>query len=173
MIESFVDEFSRYRAIAEKALAQVPDGKLNEAPGADNNSMAVLVGHISGNLVSRFTDFLTSDGEKAWRDRDAEFEYQVSSREEVTRTWMKGWGVLEVQLAGLTDSDLEKQVFIRGQALAVHQALARSVAHVAYHVGQMVLLARVFQGREWEWISIPKGKSAEYNQNPTREKKPH
>ncbi len=172
MIKSFAEEYARYRSVGEKALSQVPDGKLNFAPGPDNNSVAILVRHLSGNLVSRFTDFLTSDGEKAWRDRDTEFEYEASSREELNRVWAKGWNVLEDQLAKLTNSDLQKQVFIRGHSLTVHEALARSLAHVAYHVGQMVMLARSFQGREWEWITIPKGKSSEYNQNPTKEKKP-
>jgi len=171
MIKSFADEYTKYRTIGEKALSQVPDGKLNFAPGPDNNSIAILVRHLSGNLVSRFTDFLTSDGEKPWRDRDAEFDYQASSREDVDKVWAKGWDVLENQLARLLDSDLQSQVLIRGQALTVHEALARSLAHVAYHVGQMVMLARSFQGREWEWISIPKGQSSTYNPNPTKEKK--
>ena len=172
MLKDFLDEFERYRLIGKKALDQVSDSSLNLTIGPDNNSIAVIVRHISGNLISRFTQFLTSDGEKAWRDRDAEFETKPYSRKEVDDLWDKGWQVLVSELGKLNDSDLQRQISIRGQKFTVHEALSRSVAHIAYHVGQIVLLARIHAEQEWQWISIPKGKSAEYNQHPTMEKKP-
>jgi uncharacterized damage-inducible protein DinB len=170
MISSFQTELSRYRAIGEKALAQVPDEALDAVPAPDGNSVAMLVRHLSGNMKSRFTDFLTSDGEKPWRERDREFEAWHPSREELDATWREGWAVLEGTLNRLTDSHLQRQVTIRGQNLTVHDALCRALAHVAYHVGQIVLLARVHAGGGWDWISIPKGGSAQYNADPTLEK---
>jgi uncharacterized damage-inducible protein DinB len=172
MIKSFVDEYQRYRAIGRKAIDQVSGDGLNEVLSADNNSVAMIVRHISGNFLSRFTDFLTSDGEKAWRDRDSEFENARYTIEEVNQMWEKGWQAVEFALAQLSDDDLQKHVMIRGQSLTVHEALSRSLAHVAYHIGQIVLLARILAGDSWQWISIPKGKSQEYNLNPTKEKKP-
>lgn len=172
MIKNFVDEYQRYRLLGQKALAQVSDQDLNRVIGEGNNSVAMIVRHISGNLISRFTDFLTSDGEKPWRNREAEFEEKQYGKEEVDRLWARGWDVLESELAKLTDSDLEKRVSIRGQTLTVHEALSRSLAHTASHVGQVVLLARILSHGNWQWLSIPKGKSADYNQNPTMEKKP-
>jgi uncharacterized damage-inducible protein DinB len=172
MLKDFSDEYERYKIIGRKAIDQVSDDALNEVMGPDNNSIAVIVRHISGNFVSRFTDFLTTDGEKPWRDRDSEFEDGRHTRQEVNQLWDRGWSVLENQLAALSDADLERQVYIRGHAFTVHEALARSLAHAAYHVGQIVLLARILTGENWSWLTIPKGKSKEYNQNPTMEKKP-
>jgi uncharacterized damage-inducible protein DinB len=172
MIKSFSDEYQRYKILAQKSLDQVSDEALNRVVAADGNSIAMLVRHISGNLISRFTDFLTTDGEKSWRDRDAEFQDQKYNREETERLWAAGWEVLESQLAQLSDADLEKTVYIRQQPLTVHEALSRSVAHTAYHVGQIVLLARLLTEGEWRWLSVPKGTSQEYNKNPTLEKKP-
>lgn len=172
MIESYATEFRRYRSIAEKALAQVPDEALNRLPHPDGNSLGMLVRHLSGNLRSRFTDFLTSDGEKPWRHRDAEFEERSYTRAEVDRLWQDGWEVLEEALEGLGEADRDRTVRIRGRELSVDAALARALGHVAYHVGQMVLLARTRRGSEWEWISIPKGGSERYNANPTKETSP-
>lgn len=158
--------------MGEKALSQVPDEDLNEVLGADNNSIAMIVRHLSGNLVSRFTDFLTSDGEKPWRNRDSEFEDTTYDRQDVEQLWVEGWDVLESELSRLSDDHLQRHVYIRGQSLTVNQALCRSLAHVSYHVGQIVFLARIFNGGDWQWITIPKGRSQEYNRNPTKEKGP-
>jgi len=171
-MKDFIDEFERYRIIAEKAMEQVSDDYLNQVVGAGGNSIAVIVRHISGNLISRFTDFLTSDGEKPWRNRDSEFDEVVYSREEMNDLWNKGWEVVKSAVSQLNDSDLQKQVTIRGVSLTVQEALLRSVAHTAHHIGQIVLLARILKGSEWKSLSIPKNKSKEYNLNPTREKKP-
>ncbi len=172
MIDDFAAEYRRYRLIAERALAQIPDAMLNHVPAPDGNSAAMLVFHISGNLASRFTDFLTTDGEKPWRARDEEFADRECTRAEVDAKWVVGWQVLEQQLATLTDADLARTVTIRQQPLSVHAALCRSAAHMAYHVGQLVLIARSTATAEWQSLSIPKGTSDAYNANPTREKSP-
>lgn len=172
MIKDFVDEYARYRRIGEKAIQQVSDEALNEVLGADNNSIAIIVRHISGNLLSRFTDFLNSDGEKPWRDRDSEFQDAHYDRRDVELMWAEGWGVLESELSKLGDEHLQQHIYIRGQAWTVHDALCRSLAHVSYHIGQIVLLARILNDGKWQWITIPKGKSREYNMNPSKEKGP-
>lgn len=172
MIQDFLSECRRYRAIGEKALEQVSDKNLNRVFSPEGNSIPMLVRHISGNLMSRFTDFLSSDGEKPWRNRDAEFETREYSRAEIQELWQKGWDVLEAAMKSLSDDDFAKRVSIRKQVWTVHGALIRSIAHLAYHVGQMVLIARMCAESEWKWISIPKGMSAAYNQNPKIERKP-
>jgi hypothetical protein len=172
MIDDFRSEYRRYRVIAERALAQIPDAALNHVPAPDGNSAAMIVRHVSGNLISRFTDFLSSDGEKPSRDRDREFEEGIYTRSEVDVLWTQGWAVLEGTLAGLTDADLSRTVTIRQQPLSVHAALCRSVAHVAYHVGQIVLLARMEATERWQWLSIPKGASEAYNATPYSKKAP-
>lgn len=172
MIQDFIDEYRRYRVIGERALEQFSESALNQVMAPEGNSAAMLVRHVSGNLTSRFTDFLTTDGEKAWRDRDEEFADRAYSRAEVDEMWKAGWAVLEQALGSLTESDLSRQVSIRGQALSVHAALCRSATHASYHVGQLVLLARQAADAPWRWISIPKGKSQEYNAAPHREKGP-
>jgi len=172
LVKDFIDEFSRYRALGEKAMAQVSDEGLNRVPTADGNSIAIIVRHIGGNLVSRYTNFLTSDGEKPWRDRDAEFVEGPFSRIDVDGAWKAGWDVLERELAKVTDADLARTIAIRGVTLRVHEALCRSLAHTASHVGQIVLLARIDAAGQWKTLSIPKGQSSQYNQNPTLEKGP-
>jgi hypothetical protein len=128
--------------------------------------------HMAGNLRSRWTDFLSSDGEKPWRNRDGEFDEGPFTRADIDQAWRKGWDLLFAELAKVSDADLERVVKIRGQSLTVHEALCRSLAHMAMHVGQIILLARILATDEWTWISIPKGQSAQYNKNPTLEKRP-
>ena len=134
------------------------------------NSVAIIVWHVAGNLESKFTDLLTTDGEKPWRDRDSEFEAREASAAEVTEKWERGWRVLFGALADLTDDDLAAPITIRGVPFRVDEALLRSLAHLAYHVGQIVLLARSFRGEDWEYLSIPPGESEAYNANPVLEK---
>jgi uncharacterized damage-inducible protein DinB len=167
LIDDFRSEHARYRQLAEKALAQMPDAALNQVPSTDSNSAAMIVRHISGNLISRFTNFLTEDGEKPTRDRDAEFVERPYSRAEIDELLRKGYAVLEGALASLTDDDLTRIVTIRQQPLTVHAALSRSLAHAAYHVGQIVLLARTTAGA-WHSLSIPRGQSQQFNASPTR-----
>lgn len=172
MLSDFVDENRRYRRIGERALEQLTDSALNRISAPDGNSAAMIVRHLSGNLVSRFTDFLTTDGEKPWRDREAEFEERAYSRSEVSAMWSSGWEVLEGALMSLREDELARSVTIRGQPLTVHAALCRSLAHVAYHVGQLVLLGRQGAEAPWQWISIPRGASEAYNLAPNLEKDP-
>jgi hypothetical protein len=171
-VQDFVDEFARHRLSAEKAIAQVDDQGLNRILAPDGNSIAMLMRHVGGNLTSRFTDFLTSDGEKPWRHRDAEFADGPITRASAQETWTSGWTVLERELGRLGDTDLTRRVTIRGEPRTVHEALCRALAHIASHVGQIILIARVVAPEQWKWISIPKGQSEQYNQNPTLEKRP-
>lgn len=171
IIQDYLDEYARYKAIGEKALEQMSDAALNRRFGDDGNSAAVIVRHVSGNFLSRFTDFMTADGEKPWRKRDEEFEVHDYTRRESNARWTEGWAVLEKEVGALSDADLAKTVRIRGLELTVNEAIVRSLAHVAYHVGQIVVLARMNCETEWKWITIPRGKSEQYNQNPTLERR--
>ncbi len=166
----FVGEFKRYRQLLEDAVAQVTDEEFFQSVGATDNAIATLVKHLGGNLTSRFTDFLTSDGEKPWRNREGEFQVADMSREAVMAIWQKGWGILETNVFALTDADMKRTVTIRGVEFTVEEALARSLGHLSYHVGQIVFLAKMFRGKDWRYLSIPPGQSDAYNQNPTMEK---
>jgi uncharacterized damage-inducible protein DinB len=170
LIRSIEGEYRRYKALAEAALAQVPDARLSEPGPSGGNSLAVICWHVSGNLRSRFTDFLTSDGEKPWRLRDEEFAAREVSRAELQAKWDQGWTVLLATLGTLTDADLTKSVVIRGQSMAVHEALHRSLAHTTCHVGQIVYLAHAFCGDAWRYLSIAPGGTAAYNADPSAEK---
>jgi hypothetical protein len=171
MIESIRAEYLRYKELAEAAIGQLNDAQLTaQGPGTDTNSIAVICWHISGNLTSRFTDFLASDGEKPWRRREEEFAPRSGTREELLTKWGQGWNILLETLATLTDEDLQRTVTIRREPLQVHEALHRSLAHLAYHVGQIVYIAKSLRGKDWIFLSIPPGQSDAYNQMPTRER---
>jgi hypothetical protein len=166
IIESIRDEFARYKALAEGAIAQLDDAQLSAQGPPGANSIAVICWHVSGNLRSRFTDFLTADGEKPWRQRDEEFEARTVTRDELLRKWEDGWAVLMDALAGLGDGQLHSTVTIRQQPLSVHAALHRSLAHTAYHAGQIVYVAKALRGSGWKFLSIPPGQSDAYLRNP-------
>jgi hypothetical protein len=136
------------------------------------NSIAILVWHISGNLKSRYTDFLTSDGEKEWRDRDSEFVARTVTQKELAAKWNEGWDVLHATLEQLDDSQLDATVKVRNMPQTVLEALLRGLAHASYHVGQIITIGKELRGPEWRWLSIPPGGSAEYNENPRIEKGP-
>lgn len=172
ILSSIEGEFRRYEALGRSAIAQLDDDQLHEEHGPTGNTVTTLVWHVAGNLESRFTDFLRSDGEKAWRDRESEFADRVVVRTDLTARWEKGWSVLLSTLAALDDRHLETTVSIRGVALSALEALHRSLCHVSYHVGQIVFLAKSLRGEKWEYLSIPPGGSAAYNRNPVREKPP-
>jgi hypothetical protein len=163
-------EYRRYKALGESTLAQLDDHAVCRVPAPDSNSVAVVLWHVAGNLESRFTDFLTSDGEKPWRDRDDEFEERIVSRAEAVAKWDRGWAVVLDALRPLSDEDLLRRVTVRGQSLSVAEALARSLAHTAYHVGQIVFLGKMWQGTGWTCLSIPRGASRAYNARPGNEK---
>lgn len=162
-------ESRRYRMLATRAMQQTDDADL-QAPGPGGNSIVTLVWHVAGNLESRFTDFLTTDGEKPWRDRDSEFVERTPTRAELRARWDRGWDTLTETLAALTDEDLTRTITIRGVPLRVDEALLRSLGHVSYHVGQIVQLAKASCGDRWETLSVPPGGSAAYNRSPTRER---
>ncbi|HEX6575011.1 MAG TPA: DinB family protein [Gemmatimonadaceae bacterium] len=170
LVKSIDAEYRRYKALAESALAQVPEESLSAEGLAGGNSLAIICWHLGGNLQSRFTDFLTSDGEKPWRQREEEFARRTVSRDELLEKWNAGWSLLFSALDDLSDDDLVKSVTIRGQSLAVHEALHRSLAHASYHVGQIVYLAHAIVGGDWKYLSIPPGGSSAYNANPQFEK---
>jgi uncharacterized damage-inducible protein DinB len=166
IIDSIRAEYLRYKALAEAAIDQLPDDQLSTGGPAGGNSIAVICWHISGNLQSRFTDFLTKDGEKPWRKREEEFQARTVSRSELLSKWNQGWAALLDTLSALSDEQLDLTVTIRGQPLLVHEALHRSLAHLSYHVGQIVYLAKSFRGKDWTYLSIPPGESNAYNLAP-------
>ena len=155
--------FRNYKALGDAALAQAPDAHLATAPDPNSNSIAVTVRHLAGNFRSRYRDFLTTDGEKPDRDRDGEFEERNAvTRAELLGSWEDGWSVALGSIDRLAADDVERTVHIRGEAFQVFEALNRSLAHTAYHVGQIVYLARHFAGPEWKSLSIPKGESSKF-----------
>jgi len=166
VVSSIAGEFRRYKALGDAALAQLKDEELDIGdPQHGTNSVAILVWHIGGNLRSRFTDFLTADGEKPWRKRDEEFTGRTVTRDELLAKWNGGWEALFGALEPLTDDHLQQMVTIRGQSFAVHDALHRSLAHICYHVGQLVFLAKMFRREQWKNLSIPLGQSEIFNKN--------
>src|SRR3954468_7210075 len=167
LIKSIEAEYRRDKTAAEGAFDQVSDEQLSQPGPGEGNSLAILCWHMSGNLRSRFTDFLASDGEKPWRQREEEFKARTVTRSEALSKWTEGWDVLLGTLSGPTDEQLTKTVTIRNQPLLVHEALHRSLAHLSYHVGQIVYVAKALRGKDWKYLSIPPGKSDAYNQGPT------
>lgn len=154
-VRSIEAEYQRYKKLGEGAIEQLSDADLVRVLEGGDNSVAMLVWHISGNLVSRFTEFLTSEGEKPWRDRKSEFVPRHVDRAELLRKWESGWQALAHALQSLKEGDLGRSVRIRGQSLTVREALHRSLAHASYHVGQIVYLAKSFRGAQWRYLSIP------------------
>jgi hypothetical protein len=166
IIDSIRAEYLRYKALAEASIDQLDEGDLSTPGPNGGNSIAVISWHISGNLRSRFTEFLTEDGEKPWRKREEEFQARTVSRSELLSKWNQGWAALLDTLSALSEDQLDRTVTIRGQPLSVHEALHRSLAHLSYHVGQIVYLAKSFRGKDWTYLSIPPGKSDAYNPAP-------
>jgi hypothetical protein len=162
-IEDILAVFRQYKGLAERAMAQVTDEQLFCALDEEANSIAIVVKHMTGNMRSRWTDFLTTDGEKPDRNRDSEFADAPATRTALLEQWESGWAILFAALEPLTDADLGRTVFIRTEAHSVMQAVNRQVAHYAYHAGQIVLLAKHSCGAQWNTLSVPKNKSAEFN----------
>ena len=155
----------QYKKLGERAMAQVSDAELYATLDPEMNSIALLVKHLSGNMRSRWTGFLTTDGEKPDRDRDSEFEAPPPTRAELAALWEDGWSRVFGALEPLTDADLAATVTIRGERHSVMQAINRQIGHYAYHVGQLVMLAKHFRGAEWRSLSVARGRSAEFNQS--------
>src|SRR4051812_21310298 len=163
-LQSTRKHFEYYKSLGDRTFEQLTDEALFWQYNDDSNSIATIVKHLSGNMRSRWTDFLTSDGEKDWRNRDAEFEQQTDSREALLAAWQQGWDCLFAALDALTEADLGKEVFIRNMGQPVVDAINRQLAHYPYHIGQVVFIARMLCGESWSSLSIPRGNSQEYNQ---------
>jgi hypothetical protein len=162
-VEDSVSLLQYYKKLAEGAMAQVPDEYLFTSLDDETNSIAITVKHMAGNMRSRWTDFLTSDGEKPDRRRDTEFIEPPATRQDLLRLWNQGWEIVFQALQPLSDSDLERTVPIRGEPHSVMQAMNRQIAHYSYHVGQIVFLAKHFCGNNWKSLSVPRNRSAEFN----------
>lgn len=162
-LESAKKQFLYYKMLGEKAIEQLEPKQLFIAVNDDTNSIATIIKHISGNMLSRWTDFLTTDGEKEWRNRDAEFENDLKSKEEVLDLWNKGWNCLENALEALKPEQLSDIIYIRNEGHTVIEAINRQLAHYPYHVGQIVFYAKQLKNSEWTSLSIPKNKSGNYN----------
>ena len=168
-VQVAIREFERMKALADAAIAQVDEAQFFATPGDEDNSIAVIVKHVAGNLISRWTDFLTADGEKPGRNRDGEFEIMDGdSKVHLLAQWEKGWAILFDALRPLGAADIARQITIRGESLSVLQAVNRQLTHYAYHVGQIVYLAKHYRGTAWRSLSIPKGQSKTFNADPVR-----
>jgi hypothetical protein len=166
-LKDSTDVLRLYKRLAERAMAQAPDEGLFASPDAESNSIAIIVKHLAGNMRSRWTDFLETDGEKPSRDRDGEFESPPATRAELMDDWESGWKCVFDTLAGLKEEDLGRTVHIRGEAHSVMQAIQRMVAHTSYHLGQVIYLAKQYAGQNWTAVTIPRGKSREFNSRVT------
>lgn len=156
-------QFEYYKLLGEKTMAQVPDDKLFWKYNEESNSIGTIVKHMWGNMLSRWTDFLNSDGEKEWRQRDAEFENDIGSREELMKKWNDGWDCVFNALNPLKPEDLDRTVYIRNTGQSAMEAIFRQLAHYSYHVGQIVFLGKMICDTKWSSLSIPKGESKQYN----------
>ncbi len=162
-LKDSLEVFRQYKKLAEGAIAQVTDQQLYASLDAENNSIAIVVKHMAGNMRSRWTDFLTADGEKPDRNRDSEFVEPPADPSALMKLWEEGWGRLFAALEPLTDADLNRTITIRGEAHSVTQAINRQIAHYSYHVGQIVMLAKHFSGDRWRALTVPRNKSADFN----------
>jgi hypothetical protein len=163
-LTSATAQFQYYKLLGEKTFAQLTNEQLFWQYNEESNSIAIIVKHMVGNMLSRWTDFLTTDGEKKWRNRESEFENDIKTREELLAVWNKGWQCLFNALASITEDDLEREIFIRNQGHTVVEAINRQLAHYPYHVGQIVFIGKMVCNTNWASLSIPKGDSKKYNE---------
>lgn len=170
-LESIIQQFTYYKQLGENTFAQLEDTQLFVQVNSDSNSVAMLVQHLHGNMLSRWTDFLVTDGEKPWRNRDQEFEIVIKTRTQMLDKWAEGWECLLSSLHKLDIADLNLSVFIRGEKLAVIEAINRQFAHYCYHVGQIVYLGKMFANNGWQSLTIPKGDSARFNEELFKQQK--
>ncbi|RYF13460.1 MAG: DUF1572 domain-containing protein [Flavobacteriales bacterium] len=162
-LESAKKQFQYYKMIGDKTFSQIKEEALFWQYNSDSNSIAMIVSHLSGNMRSRWTDFLTTDGEKAWRNRDLEFEPMFTTKVEVIENWEKGWDCLFEGINNLNEADLTKTIYIRNEGHTVIEAINRQLAHYPYHIGQIVMLGKMMANDGWQSLSIPKGNSDAYN----------
>lgn len=162
-LDSIIKQFEYYKMLGEKTFSQLKDEQLFWQYNDESNSIAIIVKHLHGNMLSRWTDFLTADGEKEWRNRDGEFENDIKNRETLLLKWNEGWECLFAVLRPLQGKDLSKEIFIRNQGHSVVAAINRQLAHYAYHIGQIVFIGKMLRNENWQSLSIPKGDSKKYN----------
>lgn len=162
-LESIRKQFEYYKMLGDNTFEQITEDKLFWKANEESNSIAMIVKHLNGNMLSRWTDFLNSDGEKSWRKRDEEFDNDIKTKKELLFKWNEGWGCLFNAIIPLTENDLEKEVYIRNMGHSVVEAINRQIAHYSYHIGQIVFIGKVIQNENWNSLSIPKGESKKYN----------
>ncbi len=162
-LQSTTKQFEYYKVLGEKTIEQLDDQQLFWQYNDASNSIAIMVNHLWGNMMSRWTDFLNTDGEKPWRERDMEFESVIQTREQLWAKWNEGWACLFEALDSIHKDNFDQKIYIRNQEHTITDAINRQLAHYAYHVGQMVYVGRMLKGKDWTSLSIPKGKSAEFN----------
>jgi hypothetical protein len=161
---SVVKRLEYYKTLGEKTFEQLADDQLFWQYNEESNSIAMIVQHLAGNMLSRWTDFLNSDGEKSWRNRDSEFEAVIKNRKDLLEKWNEGWNCMLDALNSITESDLEKEILIRNEPHSAVDAINRQLAHIPYHVGQIVFIGKMLAGSKWHSLSIPKGKSGTFNE---------
>lgn len=162
-LTTVIKRLKYYKELGEKTFEQLNDKDLHYLPTSESNSIAIIIQHLAGNMLSRFTNFLTEDGEKEWRQRDDEFEIHDYSKQQVIDLWNKGWHCCFSALAALNEDDLLKTIYIRNEPLTVIDAINRQLAHYPYHIGQIVFIGRMIKDKDWKNLSIPKGQSQQYN----------
>lgn len=162
-LESAHKQFEYYKMLGEKTFDQLEDQDLFWQYNEASNSIAIIVKHLWGNMLSRWTDFLTTDGEKEWRNREGEFEADIKTRTELNEKWNEGWGCVFDALDSINESNFDTTIYIRNMGHTIPEAINRQLAHYAYHIGQIVYIGRMIKDEEWQSLSIPKGKSKEYN----------
>lgn len=161
-LESAIKQFQYYKLLGDKTFEQIEDELLFWNYNEESNSIATIVKHLWGNMLSRWTDFLTSDGEKEWRNRDAEFENDIKTKDELLEKWNEGWSILFQTLETLKEQDLQTIIYIRNQGHTIMEAINRQLAHYPYHIGQIVFIGKMCS-KKWYSLSIPKGKSTQFN----------
>lgn len=162
-LQSVLKEFNYYKSLGDQTIDRLDEKQLNFIPDQTSNSIAVLIQHLHGNMKSRWTDFLTSDGEKTWRNRDEEFKVNNPSKEALLELWNEGWKTLLDTMESLEESDLDKKIYIRNMSHTVIEAINRQLTHYAFHVGQIIFIGKLILGKEWQSLSIPLNKSESYN----------
>ena len=163
MKDLFLKRFAYYKELGDKTFAQLSEEHFFWQYNDESNSVAIIVKHIAGNMLSRWTNFLTEDGEKSWRNRDQEFENNFKTKQEVIEYWEKGWSRLNNALEQITDENINSTIYIRGEAHSVLDAVLRQLAHYPYHIGQIIYIAKMLKNEDWKTLSIAKNKSAEFN----------
>lgn len=163
-LQSVIKRFAEYKSLGDKTLGQLNEAQLHVQPNESSNSIAIIIEHMHGNMLSRWTNFLTEDGEKPWRNRDAEFEVPTLSKEQLLHHWEEGWNVVLNALQSLNEDDLLKNITIRSQPLNVIDAINRQLAHYSSHVGQIVYIGKWLLNEKWQTLSIPKGQSQQVNE---------